>query len=124
VATVRTYSLDFHPPRCEMETFCVQVHTSAGDHFDVENIAAGAKVKDVKKAIKGSEEGKEMGFTLLWKVFPADEAGAIAGEALDPEDPFPVPSQGVTVRVRVQRMGEGEAFGGRGHAEGALLQRF
>jgi hypothetical protein len=103
-----------------MEGFFVRVYSSSGQHFRVRVAAATPTVDDLKEAIKGSEEGKYMGFNLLWKVFPADEAGAIAGEALDPEDPFPVPSQGITARVRVEHMGGGESLGEWGHAEGPL----
>ncbi len=107
-----------------MEGFFVRVYSSSGQHFRVRVAAATPTVDDVKEAIEGSRGGVDIGFSAAWTMFPADETGAIAGEALDPEDPFSVPSQGITARVRVERMGGGESLGEWGHAEGALLQRF
>ncbi len=113
-----------------MEGFVVRVYSSGNDRFHVRVAAATPTVDEVKEAIKRTDEGRQLDFTMLWKVFPADQAGAIVDNALNPDDPFPVPPQGSTVNVRVQRMGEGEAFGRTGACEGgallqgALLQRF
>jgi hypothetical protein len=96
-----------------MEGFCVQVHNSAGDPFDVDIPAADVTVKDVKKAIEASVAGRQLEFTLLWKIYLANEAGEIVGLALDHKSKFPA-SQGSTVNVRVQLMGGGESLGGRG----------